>query len=53
MKDKGGCVTLSVRINKLLMTKPICESILQCPLTRKPIDAPMSRQPELLKRQKT
>ena len=46
MKDKGGCVTSPVRINKLFLTKPICERMLQCTLTTKTKRAPMSRQPE-------
>jgi len=29
MKDKGGCVTSPVSINKLFLTKPICERMLQ------------------------
>ena len=33
MKDKGGCVTSPVGINKLFLTKPICERMLQCTLT--------------------
>ena len=46
MKDKDRCVTLPVRINKLFLTKPICERMLQCTLTTKTKRAPMSRQPE-------
>ena len=46
MKDKGGCVTSPVRINKLFLTKPICERMLQCTLRTKTKRAPMSRQPE-------
>ena len=46
MKDKGGCVTSPVSINKLFLTKPICERMLQCTLTTNTKRAPMSRQPE-------
>ena len=46
MKDKGGCVTSPVRINKLFLTKPICERMLQCTLTSNTKRGPMSRQPE-------
>ena len=46
MKDKGGCVTSPGRINKLFLTIPICERMLQCTFTTKTKCAPMSRQPE-------